>query len=120
MWSCLDRSSLHCTDDTSNLRLVPPPQTPSLESSRVAAGRQARVNVFFGRAPFVRLGLDPFNRYPKQLLRQCEHVHGVAAAGGVRFGSQTYSEGSDRPAAGRDSDVLAAVDRISDRGADDL
>src|SRR5439155_25737173 len=55
-----------------------------------------------------------------KLLRQSEDVHGVAAAGRVRLGSQAGAEGSDRAAAGRDGDELAAIDRIRHGAADGL
>src|SRR5712691_10055987 len=67
--------------------------------------------------PFLR---TEFNENASKLLRQREDVHGVAAAGRVRFGSQAHTEGSDRAATSRDGDVLASVDRIRDGPADDL
>ena len=67
--------------------------------------------------PFLR---TEFNENSSKLLRQREDVHGVAAAGRVRLGSQAHTEGSDRAATSRDGDVLASVDRIHHGPADDL
>jgi hypothetical protein len=67
--------------------------------------------------PFLR---TEFNENASKLVRQREDVHGVAAAGRVRLGSQADTEGSDRAATSGDSDVLASVDRIRHGPADDL
>src|ERR1700687_3319247 len=67
--------------------------------------------------PFLR---TEFNENASKLLRQREDVHGVAAAGRVRLGSQAHTEGSDRAATSRDGDILASVDRIRHGPADDL